>query len=363
MAGGTSKKPPKPPPSLLHRALAVAACLVTAAGFYHVKRLPLASPITTDAAWTVQPGESVSLVLPPEERNPRRIFSLEGPAGGYVRIDFSRASLGPAAPPEIVKLPGAVTEQPVPIQWRLDSVGESHAFVDVSLTPSGRQPILVLSPDLDPESASLALEPRDASLTFDMNGAFTGGAAEPTAKLVIGDGFRMRLPNGGALTIPVVVQARDTAKIIYPVSAAADAVYAVARDRNGMPGPGVLAEAISIQRADHVERLYACGDEAKISWTKRNVAAIPCRSPLRVTGLKHTSDGLRLDVTGSGFLVENGQPKTLSIQEIKDNPVIAAIVTAFSGGLVAWTIKVLRAPLPKRNGGSKRKPRDTSGKG
>lgn len=333
------------------RAAAVVVFAVAATVVYWGMHLPVALPVEdSKASWTLQAGDQVSLLSP----TPGRVLSFRGPLGKGVALRFALAAPSAETVDGLKMLGLAVAPQPEDVQWITHDGGASWASVNIDLQPSGPHPALMVQLTNGDGVAEVSFQSRDAKLRVSMVSPLVG--VDQPADITLG----ATLLSAGALPIDVDVSPGQPFILRFAQSTAGAARFNWGGLVNRLTKMTVLDLAgVRVQRQGETDRIYACGAGPRaVAWRTTKVEALPCQRTLRLQGLDLSREGGALTVIGSGFLVANGEPATLSWKTVTDNPVVSGLIGAAFAGLIGWILRMLlkapaavgEPPAPRRRG-------------
>jgi hypothetical protein len=216
-----------------------------------------------------------------------------------------------------------------------------------------------------PGQTGLVFAGEDARLAVSVAGALVepqpGDAPDakpPLAHMQIGD--QPIDVTAGAFPLEAEVAAGQPVSLTYVQAEPDRGVF-----RWGVRDPGqqfsdLGLSAVQLRRPGEPDRVDACG-AAKgtlLALTSMDVTKLRCAPTLRLRGLDLSGSGGAVQVTGLGFVAENGKAHVFSWKAFGENPLINGLAASAFGALVLWTIHtVLGRPAPAPAQPAPRKPR------
>lgn len=320
----------------LRRAAAVLVFVAAAAIVYRAMSLPVASPVSGSQSWTINAGDQVTLLGP----SPGPVLSFRGPVGKGVGLRYAQASLTSDTMDALTAFgiqPGA---QPAAVQWITHDGGDSRAAVSMDLQPTGPHPALIVQLTSGDGVAEVGFRTQDARLRVSMSGPLAGPGT-PDADVLVGT-TPIKLQQA---VFPIGVEVAPGAPFTlrFAQSAAGQAHFDWGQLVNPLTRITVLNLAgVRVQRPGETDPIYACGSSPKaVAWRSTDVTRLGCQRNLRLQGLDLAPEGGSFKIVGSAFLVQNGEPVTLSWKKALANPLVSGLTGAIYAGLVGWTIKML----------------------
>jgi hypothetical protein len=330
------------------RIAAVGVIAVAAAVPWWAMHLPVAMAVEDATHWQATAGDKIRLANP----DGAALLSFEGPIGKAVTLQLPNATITDASAASLAGLGVSLAKRSGELDWATDDGGYGRTQVQLRLTPTGRRPALLVQMNDGPGLTGLVFSGEDARLTVSITGALVPPPAgappskPPDADIkVAGQEFFV---TAGA--VPLEAEA--------PPGAAVALTYEQADpDRGiflwGVP-PGSLQHfsdltlaAVQLSRPGEPDRVYACGAQpgAFVAPFGEDVAKLSCAKTLKLRGLDLSRSGGAVQVSGQGFVAENGAAHVYSWDDFKESPVIGGLIGAAFSALVVWA---LHAVLGKR---------------
>lgn len=352
MGAKNHKQPaPKRAPTLRDKVIASTVFIAAVALFYYLTNLPAAIDLGPSTA-SLEAGPADEVVMAGADTG-GLFLAFEGDPSDTVDVRFDRARLHPETTGELNALGLTPPDIEGKIDWITLQGRKSQTFIQVrQQPPSSAQGEVNVLPLVAAGPPSLMLRGNGVGFEVEMAVPLDPTGDPSSAKQLNVEAFTIRkLP--GAFPIKVVVP--DQSPFVFQFSAAPKASsFQLGGPSAADSPPGIAVRAAGVRPkqpgADYA--FWACAaPRGAVSWVPRAVRAGECRatSPLvRVTKLDLNTDRLKLELSGTGFVVKDGTPVTDDwLSKLENNKLLAALLALIYATLARWVWKAFTGKAPE----------------